>query len=185
MKTFDIINPATSAVLDSAPDASVDEAKQAVEQSVAAFATWKATTAFERSAILRKRYELIVADDRDAGADDDAGDGQAHHRVAGRGEVRRGVRRVVRRRSQARLRRHRPDARREQALARHAPAGRPGLRGDAVEFSGGDGDAQGRAGARRRMHGGAEAGGAVAADRDSSRRVVGQGRRPGRTSSRS
>ena len=63
MKTFDIINPATSALLDRAPDHSVDEAKQAVEKSVAAFATWKAKTAFERSAVLRKWYELILADE--------------------------------------------------------------------------------------------------------------------------
>ncbi len=63
MKTFDIINPATSALLDRAPDRSVEDAKQAVERSVAAFATWKAKTAFERSAVLRKWYELILADE--------------------------------------------------------------------------------------------------------------------------
>jgi succinate-semialdehyde dehydrogenase/glutarate-semialdehyde dehydrogenase len=62
MKTFDIVNPATSAVLDRAPDASVEEAKQAIERSVAAFASWKAKTAFERSSILRKWYELILED---------------------------------------------------------------------------------------------------------------------------
>jgi succinate-semialdehyde dehydrogenase / glutarate-semialdehyde dehydrogenase len=63
MATFDIINPATSAVLDRVPDATVDDAKQAVERSVGAFAAWKAKTAFERSAILRKWYELIVKDE--------------------------------------------------------------------------------------------------------------------------
>src|SRR5688572_9894656 len=63
MATFDIINPATSAVLDRAPDATVDDAKEAVERSVAAFAVWKAKTAFERSAILRKWYELILKDE--------------------------------------------------------------------------------------------------------------------------
>lgn len=63
MKTFDIINPATSAVLDRAPDASVEEAKQAIERSVSAFAVWKAKTAFERSAVLRKWYEAILADE--------------------------------------------------------------------------------------------------------------------------
>ena len=63
MRTFDIINPATSAVLDHAPDASVEEAKQAVEKSVAAFAMWKAKTPFERSTILRKWYELILKDE--------------------------------------------------------------------------------------------------------------------------
>ena len=63
MKTFDIINPATAAVLDRAPDASVEDAKQAVEKSVAAFAMWKAKTPFERSTILRKWYELILKDE--------------------------------------------------------------------------------------------------------------------------
>ena len=116
MATFDIINPATSAVLDRAPDATVDDAKQAIEKSVAAFASWKAKTAFERSAILRKWYELILKDEDDARAHDDAGDGEAHHRIARRGEVRRGVRRVVRRGSEARLRRHRSDARRATSV---------------------------------------------------------------------
>ena len=63
MRTFDIINPATNAVLDQAPDASVEEARHAVEKSVAAFATWKTKTPFERSAILRKWYELILKDE--------------------------------------------------------------------------------------------------------------------------
>jgi succinate-semialdehyde dehydrogenase/glutarate-semialdehyde dehydrogenase len=63
MKSFEIINPATSAVLDRAPDATADDARQAVDRSVAAFATWKAKTAFERSAILRKWFELIVKDE--------------------------------------------------------------------------------------------------------------------------
>lgn len=63
MKTFDIINPATSAVLDRAPDASVEEAKQALERSVAGFGPWKAKTAFERSAILRKWFDAILADE--------------------------------------------------------------------------------------------------------------------------
>ena len=63
MKSFDIINPATSAVLDRAPDATVEDARQAIEKSVVAFASWKARTAFERSAVLRKWYELIVGDE--------------------------------------------------------------------------------------------------------------------------
>ena len=62
MATFDVVNPATNAVLDSAPDASVDEARAALERSVTAFAVWKVKTAFERSAVLRKWYELILED---------------------------------------------------------------------------------------------------------------------------
>ena len=63
MATFDVINPATSAVLDRAPDASVADAEAALEKSVAAFASWKAKTPFERSAVLRKWYELILKDE--------------------------------------------------------------------------------------------------------------------------
>jgi succinate-semialdehyde dehydrogenase/glutarate-semialdehyde dehydrogenase len=63
MKTFDVINPATAAVLDRAPDASIEEARQAIDTSVAAFSTWKAKTPFERSAILRTWYELILEDE--------------------------------------------------------------------------------------------------------------------------
>lgn len=63
MKTFDVINPATAAVLGRAPDQSVEEARQALERSVAAFASWKATTPFQRSAVLRKWYELILKDE--------------------------------------------------------------------------------------------------------------------------
>ena len=63
MKSFEIVNPATSAVIDRAPDASIDEAKQAVERAVAAFSTWKARTPFERSSILRKWHESILKDE--------------------------------------------------------------------------------------------------------------------------
>jgi succinate-semialdehyde dehydrogenase/glutarate-semialdehyde dehydrogenase len=62
MKSFEVMNPATSAVLDMAPDASADDARSAIERSVAAFAPWKAKTAFERSDILRKWRDLILAD---------------------------------------------------------------------------------------------------------------------------
>ena len=62
MKSFEVTNPATSAVLDVAPDASADDARSAIERSVAAFAPWKAKTAFERSDILRKWRDLILAD---------------------------------------------------------------------------------------------------------------------------
>ena len=63
MPTFDIINPATSAVLDRVTDASPADAKAAIDRSVAAFAVWKARTPFERSVILRRWYELILKDE--------------------------------------------------------------------------------------------------------------------------
>jgi succinate-semialdehyde dehydrogenase/glutarate-semialdehyde dehydrogenase len=63
MATFNVINPATSAVLDTAADAGADDAKAAIERSVAAFATWRAKTAFERSDVLRKWRDAIVNDE--------------------------------------------------------------------------------------------------------------------------
>jgi succinate-semialdehyde dehydrogenase/glutarate-semialdehyde dehydrogenase len=60
MTTFDIINPATSTVLDRVPDCGVDDAKAAIERSVAAFDAWKAKTPFERSLVLRTWHELIL-----------------------------------------------------------------------------------------------------------------------------
>ena len=63
MTTFDVINPATNAVLDRAPNQTADDARHAIEKSVAAFVSWKAKTAFERSAILRKWFELILKDE--------------------------------------------------------------------------------------------------------------------------
>ena len=63
MKLFDVINPATSAVLDRAPDATADDAKRAIDRSVAAFAAWKAKTAFERSDVLRKWRDAILKEE--------------------------------------------------------------------------------------------------------------------------
>lgn len=63
MATFDVINPATRAVLNSAVDAGPAEARRAIDRSVIAFQSWKSKTAFERSAILRKWYELILKDE--------------------------------------------------------------------------------------------------------------------------
>ena len=63
MSTFDIINPATSTVLDRANDAGADDARAAAERSVAAFAGWKTRTPFERSTVLRRWFELILKDE--------------------------------------------------------------------------------------------------------------------------
>ncbi len=60
MKTFDIINPATGAVVGSAVNGGADEARGAIERSVSAFPSWKAKTAFERADILRRWRDLIL-----------------------------------------------------------------------------------------------------------------------------
>jgi len=59
-QTFSVINPATGTVLDRAFDAGVDDARAAIERSVAAFPLWKAKTAFERGDILRRWRDLIL-----------------------------------------------------------------------------------------------------------------------------
>ena len=60
MKSFAVTNPATSARLDVVPDHGAEEAKSAIDRSVAAFAAWKAKTAFERSQVLRAWCDLIL-----------------------------------------------------------------------------------------------------------------------------
>lgn len=60
MDTFNVINPATGSAIGSAPDATADDARAAIERSVAAFPLWKAKTAFERADILRRWRELIL-----------------------------------------------------------------------------------------------------------------------------
>ena len=59
-RTFNVINPATGASIGAAPDAGADDARAAIERSVAAFPLWKAKTAFERCDILRRWRELIL-----------------------------------------------------------------------------------------------------------------------------
>ena len=175
--TFDVQNPATGARVESVPNAGVRRGAGG------------GATQHRRLSGLARPHRLRALEDP-AGVErpdppgrgpprpsDDRRDGQAHHRVARRGEVRRGVRRVVRRGGQARLRRDGAQPVRAQAPAGAAAAGGPGLRRDAVELSGGDGHAQGRAGAGRGLHGGAEARRAVAAHRDSPRGAVARGRR--------
>ena len=59
-RTFNVINPATGASIGAASDAGADDARAAIERSVAAFPLWKAKTAFERCDILRRWRELIL-----------------------------------------------------------------------------------------------------------------------------
>ena len=60
MPTFSVTNPATGSSAGSAPDATADDARAAIERSVAAFPIWKARTAFERADVLRRWRDLIL-----------------------------------------------------------------------------------------------------------------------------
>src|SRR5258706_707312 len=60
-KTFAVHNPATGEALGSVPDLGAAETKRAIEAAERALPAWRAKTAKERSAILRKWNDLILA----------------------------------------------------------------------------------------------------------------------------
>jgi len=60
-KNFAVRNPATGAQLGTVPDMGAAETKQAIAAAEAALPAWRAKTGKERSAILRKWNDLILA----------------------------------------------------------------------------------------------------------------------------
>ena len=64
---FDITDPATGAVLANVANLGPAEAEQAITAANAAWGPWKAKTAKERSIILRKWYDLLMANQEDLG----------------------------------------------------------------------------------------------------------------------
>jgi len=63
--TFAVTNPATGAVLARLPDMLEGETRRAIEAAAAAWPAWAAKTAKERALVLRKWYELIMANQED------------------------------------------------------------------------------------------------------------------------
>ncbi|KAJ2908407.1 Succinate-semialdehyde dehydrogenase, mitochondrial, partial [Coemansia aciculifera] len=59
-QTLDVEDPATLETICSVPDMDPSDVKLAVSAATRAFATWKHTTAKERSALLRKWHDLVV-----------------------------------------------------------------------------------------------------------------------------
>ncbi|MEG0340555.1 NAD-dependent succinate-semialdehyde dehydrogenase [Acinetobacter sp. P8-3-8] len=64
-KSFAVTNPATGEEITQVPSVSVAQVEQAVEAAEIALASWKLTTAKERSNLLRKWYDLIVKNQED------------------------------------------------------------------------------------------------------------------------
>jgi len=60
-KTFDVLNPATGELLASLPDMGATDTRTAIDAAHAAQPAWTARPAKERSAILRKWFDLMVA----------------------------------------------------------------------------------------------------------------------------
>ncbi len=60
-RRFDVVDPATGAPIAAVADMGAAEARRAVDAAEAALPTWRALTAKQRSAVLRRWYELMVA----------------------------------------------------------------------------------------------------------------------------
>ncbi|CAI5993985.1 unnamed protein product [Closterium sp. NIES-64] len=59
--TMDVVNPATGDLITRIPNHGYDETRQAIAAASAAFPDWSSRSAKERAAVLRKWYDLIVA----------------------------------------------------------------------------------------------------------------------------
>jgi succinate-semialdehyde dehydrogenase/glutarate-semialdehyde dehydrogenase len=64
-KSFAVDNPATGETLGSVPDMGAAETKRAIEAAERAWPAWRAKTAKERAAILRKWFDLMMANQED------------------------------------------------------------------------------------------------------------------------
>ena len=63
--THDVINPATQEKIGTVPDMGAAETRRAIEAAHAAFPAWAAKTAKERAVILRRWFELMMANQDD------------------------------------------------------------------------------------------------------------------------
>ena len=63
--THAVVNPATRETIGTVPDMGAVEARRAVEAAAQAFPAWAARTAKERAAVMRRWYELMMANQED------------------------------------------------------------------------------------------------------------------------
>ena len=66
--TFDVTNPADGSLVSRVPQLGVSETRAAIEAADAAWPAWRSKTAKERAAILRRWYDLMVANKDDLAA---------------------------------------------------------------------------------------------------------------------
>jgi succinate-semialdehyde dehydrogenase/glutarate-semialdehyde dehydrogenase len=64
-RTVEVKNPATGGVIGTVPRMGAAEARRAVEAAHGAFPAWRARTAKERAAVLRRWFDLIMANQED------------------------------------------------------------------------------------------------------------------------
>ncbi|CAH2031874.1 NADP-dependent succinate-semialdehyde dehydrogenase [Trichlorobacter ammonificans] len=63
--TIDVVNPADGRIIGTVPRMGTSETRRAIEAAHVAFPEWRARTAKERAAILRRWFELIMANQED------------------------------------------------------------------------------------------------------------------------
>lgn len=66
--TFEVTNPANGEVVGTVPDLGAEDAERAIQAASAAWPDWRAKTAKERAAILRRWYDLILKNKDDLAA---------------------------------------------------------------------------------------------------------------------
>jgi succinate-semialdehyde dehydrogenase/glutarate-semialdehyde dehydrogenase len=81
-KRTQVTNPATGETLGTVPRMGAEETRQAIEAADRALPAWRARTAKERAQVLRKLYDLMMANQEDLAALMTAEQGQAPHGVA-------------------------------------------------------------------------------------------------------
>ena len=156
-KTIKVTDPANGEVIGTVPSVGVAETRRAIEAADRALPAWRAKTAKERAAILRKWFELVMANADDLAFLMTREQGKPLGRGQGRGRLRRLVPRMVRRGSQAGLWRRHP-ADRGLAPDPGAQAARGRVRRDhALELPQRHDRPQGRPRPRRRLHHGGQA----------------------------
>src|ERR1700733_7129006 len=67
MSHFSVMSPATGQQVGEVLDAGPDEARRCADAAVAAFPSWRASTAYERAAILRRWNDLVLAQANELG----------------------------------------------------------------------------------------------------------------------
>ena len=67
-KRVDVDNPADATIVGSVPDCGAAETRRAIEAAAKALPAWRALTAKDRSAVLRKWFDLMVANADDLAA---------------------------------------------------------------------------------------------------------------------
>ena len=132
--THAVLNPATREAIGTVPDMGVAETRRAIEAASQAFPAWAALTAKERAAILRRWYELLMANQEDLATLMTAEQGKPL--AEAKGEIAYAASFI--------------EWFAEEG--KRLPAGGRGRCHHAVELSAGDDHPQGGSGARRRLH---------------------------------